>query len=995
MIKWVLVVMDENEILDVENYDSQENNWDNKSVEENQIKIDRQLMDLEEGQQITLVRSNSFTSLLKDFSSLTPEMQKIVWNNCVSNFDFEQFKDRLALVKISTEGLPSELEKLKLKIINSILGQNGYFIDKKNLENIPVDDNFLCRVIDSCIDCSIQSNSFHDQGDKITTLITELSKWMKGKKLAIYIINRFLLCCCKDTYQCLDSKNLELDKPILSLDNLKKIILCIDFNQNENIDWYCNEIYRFFNLVCDLLIRMKQDNQYIKVYIANLLSYFGYKTEGIENVEDQPEFLSKLPAAEEFYENAKKSKAGLELLRCIKSLGFTLILDKNETFKLEKVDEIDKLIASIGYCNDTELNNWVKGVNTINEENRNQNADDENAKDNYLEIKSFDDFKNMKKKSIVSFIEKSKNESKLKEKYKILLEEDNQDRLNEVVLDMGAVDYMLQIIQNNIFCGDDVNELIRVLECFYQYTDKPSYKASPWTTINLLMAFKQGSLKTKQMLKLLEINNWNAPLDPDDLNHNLNEVWSILSVLGNEEKIPEELLNLIDQTFDFTKVSLDNDDQLQFFYRIVAHLIKHSEDYKPGDLESISFFLDNIVNKSSDHNNGSDGCTKFLDGCTKFLIEIIGKIPSCKLYLQPLISPKDDEKNLIKMFNQSSFAKDKLEIDNQQEISIEGNTKSEKKPDKANNNATEIVRVEQFTAPASIKNEETKNEGYKIENNINFRYELKKNPEKEIVVINDSEMNKLKIENSELKEENKALKEENKTLKNKEKEQLDNLTQMQNKNEKLLPNIDENQKTMEVLNNRIKELEMQNKKLTSEIKQLTEDKEKANNLINESPNVNNQIERLQNEKNNLSNQNNQLLNELEQLKAKISEYKNNQVQEISNVNPKTQSKPNKKLKYTLYIFALIIAVASVAIGFYMSLYAFLGLIVSLILLFVVSCLNSKSQEENNFKLINNNITSMTDRNLLNKYKDINKTSNITQLDLNPNKLKENKGKDGN
>ena len=69
MIKWVLIVMDENEILDVENYDSQENNWDNKSVEENQIKIDRQLMDLEENQQITLVRSNSFTSLLKDFSS--------------------------------------------------------------------------------------------------------------------------------------------------------------------------------------------------------------------------------------------------------------------------------------------------------------------------------------------------------------------------------------------------------------------------------------------------------------------------------------------------------------------------------------------------------------------------------------------------------------------------------------------------------------------------------------------------------------------------------------------------------------------------------------------------------------------------------------------------------------------------------------------------------------------------------------------------------------
>ena len=2035
---------------DDDNFASQKIDWGSISVGESQINIDRQWVDLEEDQEIGLKRRNSSEHLIRNFSLLKPEMQKNVWQHCVFSFNFEEFGNKLTLAEISAENIPAELMKFKSKIIRSVLWQNGYSIDKKKLENVPADDSFFVNVINYCIDFSSMEDFDNDRGNKITTLIEELSKWMKGKKLAIDYITHLLFCYYKDTCQYIDSK--------------KKIILCIDFNQNENIDWYCNEIYRFFNLVCDLLIRMKQDNQYIKVYIANLLSYFGYKTEGIENVEDQPEFLSKLPAAEEFYENAKKSKAGLELLRCIKSLGFTLILDKNETFKLEKVDEIDKLIASIGYCNDTELNNWilgintkkeenrnknagdenakdnyleiesfdafknmkknsilsfiknsknkselqdkykillkednqdrldevilrldivdwmlqnlnidvfegknvqnvvdivqrfykytnqlnakisstnlivllgsfkeksltndnvnlileingkddgyeledgtdkihisyllyvlralslddkqgipeklimlimqtidfestdlnndryyfygalfflircskqynetnpkeaiedvfnnqnqilnellkiqnakdylnvgvmqkeenfgsklaylfvksglkisfedqekdqineineneinendnnkiednnklseendnednlkfelkemdeidkaivnlsqdpnlnnwikenfapnifdiiksasdfpkmkqmaiksfcavnedatnnyqillnlenpdrldevvldqsvinkmltqlgadifkyndnnmvfnstkrfyqytktphtipgsavilllsafqeycgssykllklisysdgntknfsantayldlsylfyalrahirhlepqlieiilqtinfnetnlnngdnrqnfygslyylvrcsekydkavddqknaiedvfsdenrifkklleipnakdylnidvmqreemygsklallfaksslkisfkdqennivkketkneeihaelnnenenvnnennrierkpklenninglnsieieedsknavenlvdetsqnltssqedldfeltnmdkvekliielsqendlnnwVKGVNTINEENRNenagdknakdnylkiesfdafknmkknsilsfiknsenksklqkkykillkeenqdrldevvlrldivgwmlqnlsikifegkdvqnvadiakkfykytnqlnakipstnlivllgsfkeksltndnvdlileingkddgyeleggygkknifylfcilrslsdkqeipenlitlimktidfksadlknddirryfygilfflircsekydknnpkeaiqdvfngknkilnellkiqnakdylnvgvmqkeenfgskladlfvksvlkisfeaqskdkineindntinenddntigdnnelsegnddendlqfelkdmdevekliielsqendlnnwilgintkseedrnQNAGDKNAKDNYLKIESFDDFKNMKKNSIVSFIENSKNANELKKKYKILLKEKNKNRLDEVILDINTVNWMLQNVQDNIFSSNDFDEVTEVVKKFYQYTDKPSYKVPPWITINLLMLFKQGSLNAKQILKLLKINNWNAPLDPDDLNHDLNEVWSILSVLGNEEKIPEELLNLIDQTFDFTKVSLDNDDQLQFFYRIVAHLIKHSEDYKPGDLESISFFLDNIVNKSSDHNNGSDGCTKFLDGCTKFLIEIIGKIPSCKLYLQPLISPKDDEKNLIKMFNQSSFAKDKLEIDNQQEISIEGNTKSEKKPDKANNNATEIVRVEQFTAPASIKNEETKNEGYKIENNINFRYELKKNPEKEIVVINDSEMNKLKIENSELKEENKALKEENKTLKNKEKEQLDNLTQMQNKNEKLLPNIDENQKTMEVLNNRIKELEMQNKKLTSEIKQLTEDKEKANNLINESPNVNNQIERLQNEKNNLSNQNNQLLNELEQLKAKISEYKNNQVQEISNVNPKTQSKPNKKLKYTLYIFALIIAVASVAIGFYMSLYAFLGLIVSLILLFVVSCLNSKSQEENNFKLINNNITSMTDRNLLNKYKDINKTSNITQLDLNPNKLKENKGKDGN
>ena len=71
------------------------------------------------------------------------------------------------------------------------------------------------------------------------------------------------------------------------------------------------------------------------------------------------------------------------------------------------MDEIDKLIIELSKEND--LNSWVKGVNTINEENRNQNAGDKNAKDNYLKIESFDDFKNMKQKFILSFIEKSEN----------------------------------------------------------------------------------------------------------------------------------------------------------------------------------------------------------------------------------------------------------------------------------------------------------------------------------------------------------------------------------------------------------------------------------------------------------------------------------------------------------------------------------------------------------------------------------------------------------
>ena len=195
-----LVVMNENEnkILDNENSESQENNWDNKSVGESITRLRFDLAEEEwfentEKQKINLKKNNSSKHLPIDFSSLLPKIRENVWDNCVSSFNFEEFGDRLMLAEISAKNIPAELMNFKSKIIRSVLMQNGYFINKKKLENVPADDSFFICVIDNCIDFSSRENFYNDQGNKITTLIEELSKWMKGKKLALDYINRFFI----------------------------------------------------------------------------------------------------------------------------------------------------------------------------------------------------------------------------------------------------------------------------------------------------------------------------------------------------------------------------------------------------------------------------------------------------------------------------------------------------------------------------------------------------------------------------------------------------------------------------------------------------------------------------------------------------------------------------------------------------------------------------------------------------------------------------------
>ncbi|MBQ9491278.1 MAG: hypothetical protein IJU86_00670 [Firmicutes bacterium] len=604
----------ENKILDDENSEFQENNWDNKSVEENNIEVNHKFVKLEENEKKILVRSNSFTSSLQDFSLLLPKAQRTVWDNCVSSFNFEEFEDKLTLAEISAGNIPTKLMNFKSKIICSVLRQNGYFIDKKKLENVPADDSFFICVIDNCIDFSSRENFCDKQGNKITTLITELSKWMKGKKLTIFFINYLLFCYYKDIYQCLASENLELDEPLLSLDNLKKIILCIDFNQNKNTDRCYNEIHCFFCSVCDLLIGMKQDNQYIKVYIANLLSYFGYKTEGIENVENQPESLSNVPTAKEFYENTTKSEEGLGLLKCIKALGFTLVLAENEIFKLEQVDEVDKLIAGIEYCNSTELNNWVKGVNTINEENRNQNADDENANYNYLEITSFDDFKNMKKNSIVSFIQRSKNANELKKKYQVLLEKDKQDKLDEVILNKDVVDWILHNLKTDVFEEKDVRDVIDIIKKFYKYTDEPNAKISSLDLMFLLSSFKEESLTNNNVNLILEINGNNDgyELEAGNGKMRISYLFYILRSLNERQGIPEKLITLIMETIDFKSADLKNDYIGEYFYGILFFLIRCSGKY--------------------DENNPKEAIKDVFKGTNKILNELL-KIQDAKDYL--------------------------------------------------------------------------------------------------------------------------------------------------------------------------------------------------------------------------------------------------------------------------------------------------------------------------------------------------------------------------
>lgn len=565
--------MDENEILGAENYDPQENNLDNKSVEENQIKINRQLMDLEEDQKINLKRRNSFESLSKDFSLIFPVKQEIIWNSCVSNFDFKQFEDRLALAKISTEKLPSELEKFKLKIINSILGQNGYFIDKKDLENIPVDDSFLCRVIGNCIDFPGMENFFNDQGNKITTLIKELSQWMEEQKLTIDNASALLRNYYTKIYDNINGGELKLDKPLLSLENLKKVMACINFKQNKNIN--LDDIYVFLQVICDLLYGQNEND--IQKYITKMLNLLGYKIKGVENSDEAifDEAIFDLNAqvnTSEFYKNAQNVETKLKFLEVIKVLGFELSLDDNneDVFVLKQIDEVDRLIADIEYFHPDEINNWVKYVNTINDEDQN-----EIAADHYLTIDNSDSLVKMKQDSILSFIKNSENANNLQEKYKILLDKKNQDRLDTVILKKETVDWMIQNVDSESFEENEFDKVMNTVKKFYQYTDDLKRCDNPGVSFALISAFK--SLTTDMVVEILSYCAKNIVINEPDFS--LYQFARSLKVLKTKEQIPQVFIKLVKDVIDFENVNLYNDNEPEYFYDILYFLVEHSEKY--------------------------------------------------------------------------------------------------------------------------------------------------------------------------------------------------------------------------------------------------------------------------------------------------------------------------------------------------------------------------------------------------------------------------------
>ena len=514
----------ENEIVDDENSNSQENfgdqrekegnddddsftsqkiDLDNISVGENQIKINRQWMDLEEDQEIDLKRRNSqrisSQRVLKNFFILPPEGQKEIWQRCVSSFNFEKFEDRLVIAKIWTAKLSYELAEFKLKIINSILRQNGYFIDKKDLKDFLVNDSFLNNIIESCIDISscdcalfVKVYFFCGHGEKITTLIKELSTWMKDKKLTIGNVLNLLGKHYTCIYQYIVHKECKLDKPLLSLDNLKEIMACINFEQNGNIN--LDEIYKFLRLICDLLYGQNKND--IQKYITTVLNLLGYKIKGVENSDEAIFDLNKEVNTSEFYKNAQKIETELKFLKAIKVLGFELSLDDNDknVFVLKENNDIDRLIADLEYFCSDEINAWVKDVNTIAPEDRNEITADHYST---IEIGDSDSFLKMKQNSILSWIKNNENAA---DRYKPLLNLEN--KLDEIMLNKRTVDWMIQNVDSGSFEENEFDKVMNTVEKFYVYTYKTETNDydNPFVCLSLIISFK--SLTADMIVKI-------------------------------------------------------------------------------------------------------------------------------------------------------------------------------------------------------------------------------------------------------------------------------------------------------------------------------------------------------------------------------------------------------------------------------------------------------------------------------------------------------------
>ena len=516
-------------------------------------------------------------------------------------------KNKLLLNNIDIGNIPTKLLELKTSIIQDKFNNreqgNIKFEGIDLAKNISVDDQFILGAIYDSI--SFKNIKCNDGGDKLKTLILELSKWKENKKIDIVIIAEMINSYSKEKLNDVVNGLIEpKDINFLTLENLKEIMSCVQFDKDRNVD----SLYTFLDTVICLLYG--QELGEIKKYIIGIFNFLGYNIETeenknkviIKNKENENKGIFEVPDIQSFYKNMQNCEEGSYLLECIKMLGFELKLNDNHSFVLKEVEEFDKLIADMGYIYYEKINNWVQTVNTQNKNQRRKIAKDEKAVKDCLKINNFNDFKSMKKNSILQFIQNSGSADKLKVKYQVLLEKKNQSMLDKIILNKETVDWMLQNVKINIFDSNNFDELIKTIKELYEYTYELNKKIHPIAAVRLIASFKKDNLTEKQMSDILELVDWEFEIEyGDKLNSfDLQYIANMFLSLEAKTVIPEQLLKLVIETVDFERISWSPSNQENLCCIIVC-LIEHSQKYNENNskeaIEDVFSGSNDLLNK--------------------------------------------------------------------------------------------------------------------------------------------------------------------------------------------------------------------------------------------------------------------------------------------------------------------------------------------------------------------------------------------------------------
>ena len=188
--------------------------------------------------------------------------------------------------------------------------------------------------------------------------------------------------------------------------------------------------------------------------------------------------------------------------------------------------------------------------------------------------------KNIKIEALVGFIENHRN---IKDKYGKLLEENNKQKLNEVILAHHVVECILRNTRRLNFNSGSFNDFMIEVHNLLECTDCKKKKISKFCALCLISAFTYKTLTQSQIEQILNLVDEKLKTKFDISGDSLfafGDVRDIFAVL--QDSAPKKFIQYIIDCIDFEKCK--NGRKNYYLFKIVYNLILH-DPYSNGNFK--------------------------------------------------------------------------------------------------------------------------------------------------------------------------------------------------------------------------------------------------------------------------------------------------------------------------------------------------------------------------------------------------------------------------